>query len=68
MVEPKRILLIRLSHLGDVVHALPLATDLANERTLPAWMRTSTAAFRTAVALFGLAGLVGWWNCDRALR
>ena len=24
MVEPKRILLIRLSHLGDVVHALPV--------------------------------------------
>merc|ERR1712151_768553 len=49
----------------EVVTALErfnrLSTDLANERTLLAWVRTCLAAVRTGVSYLGLAAISDWW-------
>lgn len=38
-----------------------LSTDLANERTLLAWVRTCLAAVRTGLSYLGLAAVSEWW-------
>lgn len=38
-----------------------LSTDLANERTLLAWVRTCLAAVRTGLSYVGLAAVSDWW-------
>lgn len=49
----------------EVVTALErfnrLSSDLANERTLLAWIRTCLAAVRTGVSFLGLAAISDWW-------
>jgi hypothetical protein len=39
-----------------------LGTDLANERTLLAWIRTVLAMMRTVFATLGVAGLTSTWE------
>lgn len=38
-----------------------LSTDLANERTLLAWLRTAMACIRTALAFIGISAEGPWW-------
>jgi heptosyltransferase-1 len=75
---PKRILLVRLSHLGDVIHALPVYHALrdAFPRARIAW--AVQPEFSELVwGLPGIdrvlkfnrhAGLTGWWQLVRELR
>ena len=39
-----------------------LSTDLANERTLLAWIRTSLAAIRTLFTYLGLSAISDYWR------
>jgi len=38
-----------------------LSTDLANERTLLAWVRTCLAAVRTGLSFLGVTAVAEWW-------
>lgn len=38
-----------------------LSTELANERTLLAWVRTCLACVRTGISYVGLASVTQWW-------
>lgn len=44
-----------------MLHMSKLATDMANERTLLAWIRTVLAIMRTAFATLGMTGVTATW-------
>lgn len=50
----------------DIVDAIEkfsrIGTDMGNERTLLAWIRTSLAAVRTVFTFYGLQGTSGIWS------
>lgn len=76
--QPERILIVRLSHLGDVVHGLPLlrALRLAWPEAELGWivqpefapLLEGVPGLDRVLGFDRRAGITGWWRARRALR